>query len=306
MISTSLKKTAVAAAVASTLTGAAISAAEADVLNLSWTGAFTILNSTGAPFANSPSDWASGYYAIAGPAHGTTTAFGWYGNRTPVSGTMSFDTVTGAGVGTLVPFTFFGDGTVHTANAVGMSFQVADTLGTIIGTMLFSWGGGGHPVSIVLDGSGMFGAIAGGAFADGPTSTISGVGALPATNGLDFDSTIKGVKAFPLGPSPIATTTTNTNSACAGVAITQQVNAYTISTLPAFSTCFPLNTSDTIGGSPFTAYSFTGFNPNFDVTSVHLDSISMAPSGVPVPAAVWLFGSGLLGLMGLARRKKNN
>ena len=26
-------------------------------------------------------------------------------------------------------------------------------------------------------------------------------------------------------------------------------------------------------------------------------------SSVPVPAAVWLFGSGLLGLVGLARRK---
>jgi hypothetical protein len=25
---------------------------------------------------------------------------------------------------------------------------------------------------------------------------------------------------------------------------------------------------------------------------------------VPVPAAVWLFGSGLLGLVGIARRKK--
>ena len=27
-------------------------------------------------------------------------------------------------------------------------------------------------------------------------------------------------------------------------------------------------------------------------------------SSVPVPAAVWLFGSGLLGLIGVARRKK--
>lgn len=29
-----------------------------------------------------------------------------------------------------------------------------------------------------------------------------------------------------------------------------------------------------------------------------------APSAVPVPAALWLFGSGLLGLLGLSRRKK--
>ena len=38
---------------------------------------------------------------------------------------------------------------------------------------------------------------------------------------------------------------------------------------------------------------FPGFNANFDF---------VAP--VPVPAAVWLFGSGLLGLVGVARRKK--
>ena len=29
----------------------------------------------------------------------------------------------------------------------------------------------------------------------------------------------------------------------------------------------------------------------------------ITPSAVPVPAAVWLFGSGLLGLIGVVRRK---
>lgn len=39
---------------------------------------------------------------------------------------------------------------------------------------------------------------------------------------------------------------------------------------------------------------FPGYNAQFNLTA--------AP--VPVPAAVWLFGSGLLGLVGVARRKK--
>ena len=40
---------------------------------------------------------------------------------------------------------------------------------------------------------------------------------------------------------------------------------------------------------------FVGSSANFDF---------VAPAAVPVPAAVWLFGSGLLGLVGVARRKK--
>jgi len=40
----------------------------------------------------------------------------------------------------------------------------------------------------------------------------------------------------------------------------------------------------------------------FGFDNVCVDSCT--PSEVPVPAAVWLFGSGLLGLVGVARRKK--
>lgn len=36
----------------------------------------------------------------------------------------------------------------------------------------------------------------------------------------------------------------------------------------------------------------------------HLDGLQTNATVVPVPTAVWLFGSGLLGLIGLARRKK--
>lgn len=54
-----------------------------------------------------------------------------------------------------------------------------------------------------------------------------------------------------------------------------------------------------------TAYAMTG---QFDLLCADNDCIStlyptFAPAAVPVPAAVWLFGSGLLGLIGIARRK---
>jgi len=44
---------------------------------------------------------------------------------------------------------------------------------------------------------------------------------------------------------------------------------------------------------------FIGFSANFNLAGADLP-----PPAVPVPAAVWLFGSGLLGLVGVARRKK--
>ena len=46
---------------------------------------------------------------------------------------------------------------------------------------------------------------------------------------------------------------------------------------------------------------FPGFNAQFNLTAAGLVT---PPNPVPVPAAVWLFGSGLMGLVGVARRKK--
>ena len=48
-------------------------------------------------------------------------------------------------------------------------------------------------------------------------------------------------------------------------------------------------------------------NPPFTITglegSLSINAEIVFPGAVPVPAAVWLFGSGLIGLIGVARRK---
>lgn len=50
------------------------------------------------------------------------------------------------------------------------------------------------------------------------------------------------------------------------------------------------------------SFELKGFG--YQTTSGNQVYSSIQPSTVPVPAAVWLFGSGLIGLVGLARRKK--
>lgn len=57
---------------------------------------------------------------------------------------------------------------------------------------------------------------------------------------------------------------------------------------------------DTEGGTLGTGAGFAGWVAQFGLTG----HFTAAPSAIPVPAAVWLFGSGLLGLVGVARRKK--
>jgi hypothetical protein len=53
----------------------------------------------------------------------------------------------------------------------------------------------------------------------------------------------------------------------------------------------PMIAQGLYGGGPF-----AGFNFNFNLQG--------SMTVVPIPAAAWLFGSGLLGLVGVARRKK--
>jgi hypothetical protein len=265
-----LKKTVLCVALVGALGGVANQAA-ADTINVSFNGLFTMLDPSGTALQNT-----------SYPYYGDPT---WsYGYRTQISGTMSFDTVTGAGSGTVVPFQFFNGNTSLPATAAGISLQaIGDGAGhpgtLILGNMLFNWNGNnGIPVSIVLDGAGFFGAMGQPGFGVG--TVISGTGAIPASNGIK-----KG--ALPIGPAPVATTTWNTTTV-AGAGMGSAISGQ----LPLIA--------DTIGGSPMIAGPFTGYNANFDITSITVTSIQ----AVPVPAAVWLFGSGLLGLVGIARRKK--
>jgi hypothetical protein len=276
MKSSTMKKTVLSLALVASMGTTA--SASADTINMSWNGLFTMLDPAGKPLGNTSNP----YYSDP------TWSFGL---RTQITGTMSFDTVTGAGSGTVVPFDFFSGGP---AAAVGITFQsIGDGSGgqgtLVLGNMLFNWNGNnGIPVSIVLDAAGMFGAM--GAPGFGVGTVITGTGATPASNGVKGGS-------IPIGPAPVATTTWNTT--LVGPACTGTSGASCMGRSP--SGGLPL-VADTIGGSPMIAGPFQGYNANFDITTITVTSI--VPNAVPVPAAVWLLGSGLLGLVGVARRKK--
>jgi hypothetical protein len=96
------------------------------------------------------------------------------------------------------------------------------------------------------------------------------------------------------------------------VLLSGSFNSFSVTSYPGPTEVFQADGPDTksidlleaLGVDTGTAFNFFGFSiesANGVVNST--DFINTAV--VPVPAAVWLFGSGLLGMIGIARRKKS-
>ena len=313
-----MKKTIINTAVAAVL-AAATQGATAATMEFNWTGNFTMLDSVGNAMGNTS-------------AEKGTNSF-----QTAVTGTMAFDTATGAGTATLVPFDFF-SGTAP-AEAVGINMQaIGDGMGgagsLVMGNMLFNWSGtNGIPVSIVLDAAGFFGATDA-MWGDGvlDQADVAGYGAVPASDGTYTGSTYG---YLGVGAVPISTTEWDlTQAADCGTAANSTTFADGGGCMSnGVSGVMPLvadtaeNTAEYaqgdgagIGGIPMWDGPFVGNNANFDILTLAMTNpdagYTIAPNcdfsigcidtpQVPVPAAVWLFGSGLLGLVGVARRKKS-
>ena len=307
-----MKKTILKTAIAATLF-ASIPTANAAVNSFTFDGIFTMLDSNGGGMANT-----------------STTAKGANQFHTPILGTMQFDTVTGAGTGTVVPFDFFANDATAPAEAVGIKMQsIGDGAGgpgtLVLGNMLFNWNGSnGIPVSIVLDAAGFFGAT-GADWADGSLTQaeVAATGAVPASDGTYTLAS----GYLSIGAAPMATTEFNTTNVagctyggCMGVDNSGQLPL--VADLTPNANEFSFGDGFGVGGMPMQDGAFIGSNANFDVTTLNMilsDPTKTIAQGctfvagepcstvtaVPGPAAVWLFGSGLLGLVGVARRKNS-
>jgi len=287
-------KSTVLAAAITTAVGTTAIDVQAHLYYFDWSGLFTILNSSGMVSLN------SSYPYYGDPTWG-------YGRRTQISGNLVYGD--GQISLTINPFDFFAGGP---AVATIITMQVIDPVldergnpnpenGLVQVNMGFNWNGNnGIPVSLILDASGFYGAFSYGMSISDviDQATVAGYGALPASDGMN--------KArYPVGPVPIATTTLDTAlistapAACATDVANGVANGNCLGLNPS-SEPFVIAGDDGIGGSPMIDGPFAGFNANFDITAMHYSSFDV----IPIPSAVWLFGSGLVGLAGLARRKK--
>jgi len=211
-----------------------------------------------------------------------------------VDSTFTYDTSIGLGSGNLViaPTVFYG----LPLSLYNISMQKIDGGNLILGNMLADFGVNiGLPVSMVWDATGLMNAIDLGLQAGDVISgtTMKRDGLFYADVGSAIPSSDINQPILNQGPAPLATTMWNTTTLC-----TPGVDC--IGNALSGGLGF---TDDGIAGSPLIDGPFPGMQVSLDIGSGNSLTV-VSVSAVPVPAAIWLFVSGFVGLIAVARRKR--
>jgi hypothetical protein len=270
----------------------------ATTLTFSLDGMFTLQGTYGSPLANSSINpkSANNY-------------------QTPITGTLTYDPDSGAGTMTIAPFDWGGvpsftlfDITLQNIRSVP---NIPDSL--MLANMVYDWNSDtGIPASIVWDASGMLDAIDQGLNIG---EVVAGTGQAPASDGTYVPYGIDGAY-LNLGPAPIATTNWNTTNApgcilfdCTGMNPSGLLPLVTDATWNENKSMLSGTDVYGVSGSPLIEGGYNQKNLNLDFTYMTLTAIDTNATidtfdiaTVPIPAAAWLFGSGLIGLAGTVRR----
>ncbi len=244
----------------------ASSIASADIIGFDFTGRLVVAGPDGSIISNAVDGNSSTY--------------------TPIEASLTYDTVTGFGSSALSITMDGADFLGAPATFHGITLDHIEGTNLINGNVLVDWNGNiDMSLHIEWDATGLFNAINIGLEVG---DTISGSTLIKASPPLllDLDGELEGIVA------PLET--------------------YDVGSATPYSDLLQLDPNNLQGPAPLAATSnslglgaetpFEGVRGYFDIgsgNSLHVTSVST----VPVPAAVWLFGSGLLTLVGFARRK---
>jgi hypothetical protein len=189
------------------------------------------------------------------------------------------------------------------------------------GIMNFTVGLDGNSISLTSFNMDTYTGTAGGSFATRMVNTASADGNIANNGSMTLDLTGRtGIAEYfigSLGEQPWNLDTHTAKPFCPGT------GGYTLFTTGSSTaldcatgaTAVSLNGSALAGGGGTwtgtivsagnvgNSWGFFDGTPYSEIFNITVTGIE-APTAVPVPAAVWLFGSGLLGLVGIARRKK--
>ena len=247
--------------------------ANADVITFDFTGRLTVFAPIITPTSTFPSTFLNDYQVITDPS--SPSAIDPYGYQSSIGAQLTYDTNLGIGLSNLNiqldPFL----GVPSSIHDITLS-RVSGT-NAIVGVMLADYGlETNMPMQIVWDATGLINAIDYGLqvgdvisgdqlYRGGALELQSISSAIPWSEEFIYNHPIYGITTgFGQGPAPLATAA-GTQGIAAG-----EVIEY------------------------IQAHIDIGSENSMEVTSI---------SAIPIPATVWLFGSGLIGLISIARRK---
>ena len=145
---------------------------------------------------------------------------------------------------------------------------------------------------------------------DGPALTLTGGGSGTGTGTFGATSlTISSVTTTAtnlVAPATITATTTYNGTIASGIFTADGTGTATASCTGDAQVCEGITSGPIIGGDLFSVATAGG---SWTTTSTQYNGLILVTavntlSEVPLPAAAWLFGSALLGLAGVSRRRK--